>query len=66
MIDADVSGVMFTANPITGNRQQALISSTWGCGEGIVSGVCNTDEITVGLFDDDISSQINIKGKWKY
>ncbi len=61
MVDADVAGVMFTANPATGNRQQAMISSTWGCGEGIVSGACNTDETTVGLFDNTIETQINNK-----
>lgn len=61
MVDADVAGVMFTANPATGNRRQAMISSTWGCGEGIVSGVCNTDETTVGLFDDHIDTLINNK-----
>jgi pyruvate,water dikinase len=61
MVDADVAGVMFTANPATGNRQQAMISSTWGCGEGIVSGACNTDETTVGLFDDSIETLINKK-----
>ncbi len=61
MVDADVAGVMFTANPATGDRQQALISSTWGCGEGIVSGACNTDETTVGLFDNQIEAVINNK-----
>ena len=61
MVDADVAGVMFTANPATGNRRQAMISSTWGCGEGIVSGACNTDETTVGLFDDEIETLINNK-----
>ena len=61
MIDADVAGVMFTAHPLTGSRRQALISGTWGCGEGIVSGLCNTDEFTVDLFDDRIESQINEK-----
>ena len=61
MVDADVAGVMFTANPATGNRRQAMISSTWGCGEGIVSGACNTDETTVGLFDDEIETLINTK-----
>ena len=61
MVDADVAGVMFTANPATGNRRQAMISSTWGCGEGIVSGACNTDETTVGLFDDQIETLINNK-----
>jgi pyruvate,water dikinase len=61
MVDADVAGVMFTANPATGNRRQAMISSTWGCGEGIVSGACNTDETTVGLFDNEIETLINNK-----
>ncbi|UTW49359.1 phosphoenolpyruvate synthase [Bacterioplanoides sp. SCSIO 12839] len=57
MLDADVSGVMFTANPVNGNRRQALISATWGCGEGLVSGICNADEITVGLYDNQIDAQ---------
>jgi len=61
MVDADVAGVMFTANPATGNRREAMISSTWGCGEGIVSGACNTDETTVGLFEDNIDTLINAK-----
>ncbi|MGC3833747.1 PEP/pyruvate-binding domain-containing protein [Moritella viscosa] len=61
MVDADVAGVMFTAHPITGSRQHALISSTWGCGEGIVSGICNTDETTVALYNDDVDTSINDK-----
>ena len=61
MIDGAVSGVMFTAQPITGSRKHALISATWGCGEGVVSGICNTDEYTVGLFDNKIEKQINEK-----
>lgn len=61
MIDADAAGVMFTAHPGSGNRQQALISATWGCGEGIVSGLCNTDEYTVSLFSADIEADIREK-----
>lgn len=54
MVDGEVSGVMFTAHPVTGSRRHALISAAWGVGEGIVAGICNTDEFTVGLFDDTI------------
>ncbi len=61
MIDGDASGVMFTANPITSNRHQALISAAWGCGEGVVSGICNTDEFTVSLFSNHIDQVINTK-----
>jgi phosphohistidine swiveling domain-containing protein len=44
MVDAEVSAVAFTANPVSGDRRETLITATWGQGEGIVSGLCNTDE----------------------
>lgn len=61
MVEGDVSGVMFTAHPINGSRHHALISASWGCGEGIVSGLCNTDEFTVDLNTDRIEKIINEK-----
>jgi rifampicin phosphotransferase len=61
MIDADAAGVMFTAHPGNGDRRRLLISATWGCGEGIVSGLCNTDEYSVSLFDDAIEADIRDK-----
>jgi pyruvate,water dikinase len=38
MVNADVAGVMFTANPITSARDEIVIESNWGLGESIVSG----------------------------
>ncbi|MCH8499844.1 MAG: phosphoenolpyruvate synthase [Marinobacter sp.] len=58
MVAGDVSGVMFTAHPVTGNRKQVLISAAWGCGEGIVSGLCNTDEFTLGLYDNELDARL--------
>nr|WP_298141813.1 phosphoenolpyruvate synthase [uncultured Pseudomonas sp.] len=58
MVEGEVSGVMFTAHPVTGSRRHALISAAWGVGEGIVAGICNTDEYSVGLFDDGIEVQL--------
>ncbi|HLD68679.1 MAG TPA: phosphoenolpyruvate synthase [Pseudomonas sp.] len=58
MVEGEVSGVMFTAHPITGSRRHALISAAWGVGEGIVAGICNTDEYSVGLFDDTVEVQV--------
>ncbi|QNQ21894.1 phosphoenolpyruvate synthase [Kosakonia sp. SMBL-WEM22] len=49
MVEGEVSGVLFTAHPVSGSRQTMLISAGWGCGEGIVSGQCNTDEFSVPL-----------------
>jgi len=48
MIAGRVSGVLFTAHPITGRRDHALLSACWGAGEGIVGGTCNTDEFVWG------------------
>ena len=43
MVDASVSGILFTANPLTGKRHQAVIDASPGLGEAIVSGAVNPD-----------------------
>jgi len=45
MIYGEKSGVMFTANPLNNNYNEILINSTYGIGEGIVSGELDTDTI---------------------
>ncbi|UUL76174.1 DUF998 domain-containing protein [Pseudarthrobacter sp. Fe7] len=47
MVEADAAGVMFTANPANGRRDQAVISAAWGLGEAVVSGQVTTDDLTV-------------------
>ena len=48
MIDAEVSGVMFTANPLNARTDELVINASWGLGEGIVSGIVVPDEYTLG------------------
>lgn len=43
MIDAETAGVMFTANPVNGRRDEMLISAGYGLGESIVSGQITPD-----------------------
>jgi len=47
MVDADVAGVLFTANPVTGRRHQAVIDASPGLGEAVVSGAVNPDHFVV-------------------
>ncbi|GAC1667378.1 MAG: phosphoenolpyruvate synthase [Ktedonobacteraceae bacterium] len=47
MIDASVAGVIFTANPLTGKRRQAVIEANPGLGEAVVSGATNPDHLVV-------------------
>jgi pyruvate,water dikinase len=47
MIDSKVSGVMFTLEPVQGDRSKVVINASWGLGEAIVSGQITPDEYTV-------------------
>ncbi|WP_166186901.1 PEP/pyruvate-binding domain-containing protein [Paenarthrobacter ureafaciens] len=49
MIDAATAGVMFTANPLTGRRQEAVIDASPGLGEAVVSGAVNPDQYVVDI-----------------
>ena len=43
MVEAEVSGVIFTVNPINSNYKEILISSIEGLGEALVSGKSDAD-----------------------
>lgn len=43
MIDPDVAGVAFTANPINLSQEEIVIESNWGLGESVVSGKAMSD-----------------------
>jgi rifampicin phosphotransferase len=45
MVEADVSGVMFTANPLNARTDEIVVNASWGLGEGLVSGILEPDEI---------------------
>lgn len=38
MVEADTAGVMFTANPVTGERGEIVVDASAGLGEAVVSG----------------------------
>jgi len=47
LVFAEAAGVLFTANPVTGRRDELMLSAAWGLGEAIVSGAVTPDTITV-------------------
>jgi pyruvate,water dikinase len=47
MVGAEVSGVMFTADPLTSNRQVVSVDATFGLGEALVGGLVNPDNFRV-------------------
>jgi len=54
MIQSEVAGVLFTANPVTGKRRQAVIDANPGLGESVVSGATNPDHFVVNTATGEI------------
>jgi pyruvate, water dikinase len=54
MVNSRCAGVMFTINPVTGNRDEIVIEGNFGLGETVVSGAVNPDDFVV----DKATSQI--------
>ncbi len=38
LVPADTSAVVFSANPVSGNREEIVINASWGLGESVVQG----------------------------
>ena len=47
MVAADVAGILFTVNPVTGAQDEMLVEASWGLGEPIVEGRVNPDTIVI-------------------
>ena len=47
LVDAEVAGVMFTADPTTGRRDETVITAAWGLGESVVGGTVDADAFRV-------------------
>ncbi|MGC4868922.1 rifamycin-inactivating phosphotransferase [Micromonospora sp. DT53] len=43
MVFPDAAGILFTADPMTGNRKVATVEASFGLGEALVSGLVNPD-----------------------
>ena len=47
MVPSDVSGILFTANPATGERSEMIINASFGLGEAVVGGEITPDTYIV-------------------
>jgi pyruvate,water dikinase len=51
LVDADVSGVVVTVDPITGDERTLLVNASFGLGEAVVSGFVTPDEYRIARAD---------------
>jgi pyruvate,water dikinase len=57
LVSAESAGILFTANPINGARDQLLINATWGLGEAVVGGQVTPDTVIVDKAQHTIISR---------
>ena len=62
MIQSEISGVIFTVDPMSGDRDKIIIEAIWGLGDYIVQGVVTPDHFSVSratskIVDKNISTQ---------
>lgn len=55
MVNAKCAGVMFTLNPVDGDRSKIVIEGAWGIGEGVVSGNVTPDRFVI----DKVICEVN-------
>lgn len=47
LIDSEISGICFTTNPVTNEKNQIIVETIWGLGEYIVQGKITPDQYIV-------------------
>ncbi|MFC5049803.1 PEP/pyruvate-binding domain-containing protein [Rubritalea spongiae] len=58
MLTPEVSGVAFSANPVTGYLDHTVIASVWGTGSALVSGEADADSWTIDTQGNLIEEKI--------
>ena len=61
MVDADVSGVLFTCNPVSGDPSTVAINASWGLGLAVVGGEVTPDEYLVSKVTGDVRATVGDK-----
>ncbi len=57
MVESDISGIMFTVNPVSNDKTKIVIEAIWGLGEYIVQGKITPDQYIVTKHDWTIASK---------
>ena len=54
MVDAEVSGVMFTCNPVSGDPSMVAVNASWGLGIAVVGGEMTPDDYLVSKVTGEV------------
>ncbi len=54
MVDAEVSGVLFTCNPVSGDPSMVAVNASWGLGLAVVGGEVTPDDYLVSKVTKEV------------
>jgi pyruvate,water dikinase len=54
MVDAEVSGVLFTCNPVSGDPSMVAVNASWGLGVAVVGGEATPDDYLVSKVTGEV------------
>jgi pyruvate,water dikinase len=54
MVDAEIAGVLFTCNPLSGDRSMIAINASWGLGVAVVAGEVTPDDYLVSKVTGEV------------
>lgn len=60
LVNSEISGIMFTANPVTGAKNEIIVETIWGLGEYIVQGKITPDQFVIDKNDWKIISENHV------
>jgi pyruvate,water dikinase len=65
LVDVRSAGVVFTADPVSGDRDRLVVEANWGFGESVVSGQVTPDHWEVDRATGHILAEhVTAKGTW--
>ncbi len=65
MVNADISGIMFTINPVTNNKSEIVVETAWGLGEYIVQGSVTPDQHLIDKTNWKVTSKHQSSQKYQ-
>ncbi|MDQ5981736.1 MAG: pyruvate, water dikinase [Patescibacteria group bacterium] len=65
MIQSEVSGIMFTVNPLTNNKDEISVEAAYGLGETVVSGTITPDQYILEKKGLNIKKKHIVKQTWQ-
>ncbi|KKU44675.1 MAG: Phosphoenolpyruvate synthase [Microgenomates group bacterium GW2011_GWA2_46_7] len=61
MVQSDISGIMFTINPVTNDKRKIIVEAIWGLGEKIVQGAITPDHYEVNKTTLELTENRTVK-----